>query len=465
MNFEFIHRIITHFLVFRLIFDLYKARVGIASAADIESAIAPLAVLVNRYGLLMPALLCGAVEALASVLLLFTYGVDGTINRTLPLLEARSETIFLAVYAFICSRSTLLCSRVLVYIRSTTIARTAMHFQHPVIPIAHRTLTFFFVENYFASSFTYLKNLPHRLCNYARREGNEKIFNPGKRIIRGPKSEYFFLALAYRATFLVFSMVVFSMSIPIAFLFVYAFDVNSVVIDIDDGHSGEESVDNTLCGTFEDGEVKASSDGGDEVVKEAVVEEQSVCEEGPEGVVVGQVPGIKEKMQWFDYVLKEESHKVSEEKNEDEKKVDAPKQQFGGKTSRLTPFAVPFVPRFARAPQAATAPAFAPVMPVYRAPTVFRPSFPARRASVDWAPTSASLPFLPAPIPTNRSVPPTHWAPAPIVPVVLEAPKRRGGRGGKANKSVDGAELVKKGPSRKERHMKLMGVRAKEGST
>ncbi|KAF9561079.1 hypothetical protein CPC08DRAFT_817902 [Agrocybe pediades] len=96
MNFEFIHRIITHFLVFRLIFDLYKARVGIASAADIESAIAPLAVLVNRYGLLMPALLCGAVEALASVLLLFTYGVDGTINRTLPLLEARSETIFLA---------------------------------------------------------------------------------------------------------------------------------------------------------------------------------------------------------------------------------------------------------------------------------------------------------------------------------------------------------------------------------
>ncbi|KAF9561082.1 hypothetical protein CPC08DRAFT_446945 [Agrocybe pediades] len=169
-------------------------------------------------------------------------------------------------------------------------------------------------------------------------------------------------------------------------------------------------------------------------------------------------------MHWFDDVLKEESHKASEEQNVDEK-VHAPKQQSVGKNSRLTPFAVPFVPKFARAPQVPPAPA--QVMPVYKAPIVFRPSFPqaARRASVDWAPTFTSLPRMPAPlIPTSRSMPPTHWAPAPIVPVVLEAPKRRGGRGGKANKSVDGAEPVKKGPSRKERHMKLMGVRAKESS-
>ncbi|KAF9561081.1 hypothetical protein CPC08DRAFT_817903 [Agrocybe pediades] len=300
--------------------------------------------------------------------------------------------------------------------------------------------------------------------------------------------------------FLAFAVAVFSISIPIAFLYVYALDVGSILIHTDeeysqafveevnfeeadcirdgsttlsfasdDNSSGvlstavgpEEDQDDTLCGT-----IKASSDGGVEGVQEVVPEEKV------EPVVMEQVKDQK-VMQWFEDdedVFEEcEEHEdvqvVSEEETRKvEEKVDAPKQQFVGKNSRLTPFAVPFVPKFARAPQVPPAPA--EVMPVYKAPIVFRPSFPqaARSASVDWAPTFASLPFLPAPIPTSRSMPPTHWAPAPIVPVVLGAPKRRGGRGGKANKSVDRAKPVKKGPSRKERHIKLMGVRATESA-
>ncbi|KAF9561094.1 hypothetical protein CPC08DRAFT_447718 [Agrocybe pediades] len=506
MNLEFIQRIITNFLTLMPIFDFVKARIGIATVADISTSITPLAILVNRYGLFKPALLCAIVEVFALAVSFYTCGIDEAVTRTIPLLEARSKVIFFAAYASIFTRLSHLGSKAIAYARSTAVAQTVTLFHRPALlsaHIIHHIITFFFGELYLASTIIYFENLPRRLCDYARRQGKEKILYPGKRIIGKTRSEYPFLAFAYRAVFLSFAAAVFFISVPIAFLYLYALDVGSVLIHTDEAYSqafveevsfeeadsvrdgtttlrfasddsssgvlstavgSEEGQDDTSCGT-----AKASSDGGVEGVQEVVHEEKV------ESVVMEQVKDQK-VLHWFEddedvfeeceehedvqVVLEQETRKV-----EDAKKVDAPKQpeEVVGKTSRLTPFAVPFVPKFSRTRQAAPAPAHAPVMPVYRVPIVFRPSLPTRSASVDWAPTFTSLPRMPAaPIPTSRSMPPTHWAPALIVPVVLEVPKRRGD---KEIKSGDGVEPVKRGLSRKERHRKLMGVRAKESAT
>ncbi|KAF9561065.1 hypothetical protein CPC08DRAFT_762305 [Agrocybe pediades] len=113
-----------------------------------------------------------------------------------------------------------------------------------------------------------------------------------------------------------------------------------------------------------------------------------------------------------------------------EKKVGHENVCAAGQTTRLTPFAAPFVPRFVRKP----IPIPAPVVP------------------------TRSTPAPPPPIPTSQSTP-THWAPARTVSVVLEAPRRRGGRARKANEGAD-AVSGSKGLSRKERHKKLMGLAA-----
>ncbi|KAF4617182.1 hypothetical protein D9613_005627 [Agrocybe pediades] len=69
--------------------------------------------------------------------------------------------------------------------------------------------------------------------------------------------------------------------------------------------------------------------------------------------------------------------------------------------------------------------------------------------------------------PTSRTVDQTrrtssHWSPAPAVSVVLEAPRRRGGRGSKAggNKEAKDVEITKPGEklSRRQRHLQLMGA-------
>ncbi|KAF9561077.1 hypothetical protein CPC08DRAFT_750145, partial [Agrocybe pediades] len=62
------------------------------------------------------------------------------------------------------------------------------------------------------------------------------------------------------------------------------------------------------------------------------------------------------------------------------------------------------------------------------------------------------------PVTQNRSMSASYWAPpAPIVPIVIEAPRRRGGRGSGKNGAKD-AEMVKPngGLSRKQRRMLLI---------
>ncbi|KAF4617183.1 hypothetical protein D9613_005626 [Agrocybe pediades] len=118
-----------------------------------------------------------------------------------------------------------------------------------------------------------------------------------------------------------------------------------------------------------------------------------------------------------------------------EKKVGHEKVCAAGQTTRLTPFAAPFVPKFVRKPVPIPA-------PVVHSQSTF------------------DLP--PPPIPTGQSTP-AHWAPARTVSIVLEAPRRRGGRARKATEGADGA-TASKGLSRKERHKKLMGLTAKDRS-
>ncbi|KAF4617578.1 hypothetical protein D9613_005639 [Agrocybe pediades] len=333
MYFDFIQGIITYFLL-EPVLDFFKARLGTTTVAHtVESSLTPLAILIKRYGVFKPALLCATVEVIAHVVNLFLHGVDGSVTRTMPLLESRTKTIFLAAYVFICSHLSSLGWATDKPFKSTAIAQTALHFQEPalrVLHIAQSILKFFFGENYFASHITYFKTLPRRFCNYARRQGKEKIIKPGKRTIRRMRRKYPFIAFACRAAFLVFAVAVFSVSIPVAFLYVCAMDVDAALIDIDEEHSmafieevdfdGAESfcdettlnVENddrssiilsimgvegdldTIC-DIEDSVVKRYLDMGTEVVVEVAVEEQSVCEERTGEVIMASVLAVEKE--------------------------------------------------------------------------------------------------------------------------------------------------------------------------
>ncbi|KAF9561093.1 hypothetical protein CPC08DRAFT_762334 [Agrocybe pediades] len=335
MYFDFIQGIITYFLL-EPVLDFFKARLGITTVAHtVESSLTPLAILIKRYGVFKPALLCATVEVIALVVNLFLHGVDGSVTRTMPLLESRTKTIFLAAYVFICSHLSSIGWATDKPFKSTAIAQTALHFQEPalrVLHIAQSILKFFFGENYFASHITYFKTLPRRFCNYARRQGKEKIIKPGKRTIRRMRRKYPFIAFACRAAFLVFAVAVFSVSILVAFLYVFAMDVDAVLIGIDEEHSMafieeadldeadsfyydttldvenddnsssilsimdvEEDFDDTIC-DIEDSVVKRYLDMGAEVDVEVAVEEQSVCEERTGEVIMASVLAVEEEV-------------------------------------------------------------------------------------------------------------------------------------------------------------------------
>ncbi|KAF4617181.1 hypothetical protein D9613_005628 [Agrocybe pediades] len=135
-----------------------------------------------------------------------------------------------------------------------------------------------------------------------------------------------------------------------------------------------------------------------------------------------------------------------------EKKVEPGKALSAGlgQISRLTPFAAPFVPRFTRTP----VPILASAAPIPPAPSIFHQLPPSQTIPAHWPHAPP-----PPPIPASQSTP-AHWGPARTVPVVLEAPRRRGGRGCKGIENTEGA-AASKGPSRKERHIKLMGLATK----
>ncbi|KAF9561076.1 hypothetical protein CPC08DRAFT_722977 [Agrocybe pediades] len=165
------------------------------------------------------------------------------------------------------------------------------------------------------------------------------------------------------------------------------------------------------------------------MVEEAVVEKEAVVsaveESGP--AVMGRE--VEEKVM---VLVDLNGAEVLSESVPIENKVGHANVCGAGQTTRLTPFAAPFVPRFVRKP----IPIPAPVVPTH----------------------STAAP--PPPIPTSQGTP-AHWAPARNVSVVLEAPRRRGGRARKATEGADGA-TTSKGLSRKERHKKLMGLTAKD---
>ncbi|KAF9561071.1 hypothetical protein CPC08DRAFT_817895 [Agrocybe pediades] len=394
-----------------------------------------------------------------------------------------------------------------------------------LLHIPHHIFTFLFGEDYLASTILYIKSLPCRVGNYAVRQTEKKILQPCGRMLEKTKKDPILafmlrVALPLFAISVFWTSIVAAVFLACALdlatkmgnkhrgLFIEGIleteDVDITLLSIaqeDDSSSTLSIMDATLF-SFDDGVFKVQGSSDDvaamvEKVDEAtvVVEdvvyqdvEEEVYEDAIEGVLVQEDVEevikvvIKEQVEVqvkedvleaaADVEISKEADEVVKMEEEAvvsavegsgpavmggevgekvmelvdlngaeppsargslEKKVVHETVVPAGQTTHLTPFAAPFVPRFVRKP----IPIPAPVVP-----------------------TCSTLNPPPPSIPTSQSTP-AHWAPARTVSVVLEAPRRRGGRARKATEGAEGA-TASKGLSRKERHKKLMGLTAKD---
>ncbi|KAF9561074.1 hypothetical protein CPC08DRAFT_750143 [Agrocybe pediades] len=519
--FEFLERQITHFLV--PAYHLLQARLGANITINPQAFIAPLSILFEGYGVSTTALVCAIVEIIALVVLIFTHGLEGTVmDLTLPYLFSRLKIVFLFIYVTFASPASPLASKSTIYIQSAFIIRPALESQpgYSLLNIPRYVFTFLFGEDYYLTSTTsYLKNLHYRVSNYAIRQMEKKILHPSRRMLEKTKKDPI-LAFMFRVAFPLFAISVFWTSIVTAFFVACALDLATKVSAMPkkcpglfiEGVVEAEDVDITMLSIFStlsimDATLCDVDDGVFKLITAAVVEEEvdeeaiAVVEDvvGPKDVFEDAIEGVVEEVvDVVDVVSKEEVQvevketvfeavdevevskeaveavKMEEETVVEKEAVVSAVEESGaavmdgkvgekvsvlgdlngakppsvshalekkagcetvcavGQTTRLTPLAAPFVPRFVRKsipiPATATAP-------------------------------TRSTPAIPPPIPINQSTP-AHWAPARTVSVVLEAPRRRGGRACKATEGADGT-TAGKSLSRKERHKKLMGLAAK----
>ncbi|KAF9561057.1 hypothetical protein CPC08DRAFT_446518 [Agrocybe pediades] len=242
MLFEFIKAQLSR--CFRSALDLFNVRVDIATTGDIEATILPLALLIRRHGAFKAALLCTVVENLACTVLFTTYGIDGAIARTLPFLGARAEAVLFVLYIYTFNRLSLLLTEVASYLGDTFIGRIASNLGHPVfriIRVVHWIFTLLCGEDHLASTITRLKILPLRVFDCMMRQGEKKIYIPLQRSLDGMKAGNRMLGVACRMAFEMVAITVFSLSIFMAFVFVYTIDADTIFVD--SGHGFVEDME------------------------------------------------------------------------------------------------------------------------------------------------------------------------------------------------------------------------------
>ncbi|KAF9561101.1 hypothetical protein CPC08DRAFT_762341 [Agrocybe pediades] len=258
MLFQFIKERLAE--VFETAIDLFNARVGANANTSRDSGdrgVVPLAILIRRYGLFKTAIIAAAMEAMACFFLVS--GVQRSVERTFPVLVSRAYAVFhVVVYGYVLEWLSVQGRKALAYLDRTTVGRLAMQCKDPaysLIRVADKTLRMVFGER-------------HAQCQN-RRLLVRKVYRGCKRhIIRFQATKYPPFAFVCRVAFKLVAITLFGASIIFAFLFIYAIDLDSVPVEIDEVYSqgfieeveeddgtsssnmGNES---TLCGNEERG--------------------------------------------------------------------------------------------------------------------------------------------------------------------------------------------------------------------
>ncbi|KAF9561096.1 hypothetical protein CPC08DRAFT_750156 [Agrocybe pediades] len=450
---------------------------------DVQLSISPLTFLVNKHGRMTAALFCAVVECFVCIGLLASCGIHAAIASTTPVMAARVYIIVLALWDYLLRHSTRLATNSLAYLDRTLLAQVVLLHLNPAlfsIRLAHLIFVFFFGDNY---------------IKYLGRHGKMKIYNPCHRQLRSWMSTYPFFWFVCAVVFDAIALLIFTTSVMIAFVFVYALDATAGQEDrhwagIKDTEGGGAS------------NLNKSYIPGDEISK-ALVRVAEVSEFSHTGIVL-EYEVEKPKVKIFSgLVLFSDEDAFADGGVTHDKALDSPvlacsivplveavgspRVKFPGTQKakiRFTPLADDFVPNLKgleasiHAPSSSSSTQKAKVRltpttdnfvhtlkgleasihaPSSRSPVSTPPTPPFVQPSPPTPPLIVKSNARP-PVTQNRSMSSSYWAPAaPTVPIVIEAPKRRGGSGSKGTKD---AEMVKPngGLSRRQRHMLLMGA-------
>ncbi|KAF4622339.1 hypothetical protein D9613_009246 [Agrocybe pediades] len=150
----------------------------------------------------------------------------------------------------------------------TAVGRAALRSKRPAICVAHlahRLLTFLFLgEDYITLTTIYFKTLLRCVFKFAGRQAKKKIYRPCKRKVRSLRKLHPLFSFICATLFEVFAAVVIGVSTVVAFLFMFAMDMDlaaivtvvvvvnekiddvTTVVSIEDGVHSEDG-ETTLC--------------------------------------------------------------------------------------------------------------------------------------------------------------------------------------------------------------------------
>ena len=262
-------RVINFVAISKPALDILNERLAVETGGVVKLSIMPISALVSRHGRFETAVMCAAVENVACLLLLHTYGSQGAVDRTIPVIEARAQDVFYAAYVYTLNYLLVLVMNTAKYLENTVIGKTVLKMKSPslhLISLADTILSFFFGEDYLMSVINYFKAIPLRVWNYFIRQAEKRVCIPCKKMVH--KMQEFSAVVTFLSR-RIFEAAVFSvlcMSVVFAFFSVYALDEKPlpIITEMEEHSRAFEDVDEVVEEDEEkDEEVEKYEDGGE----------------------------------------------------------------------------------------------------------------------------------------------------------------------------------------------------------
>jgi len=178
----------------------------------------------------------------ACLVLLHTYGLQGAVGYTLPILGSRVQVTFFAAYVFLVNYFHFLVTRAFNRFKRTAVGKVALELKDPALNFAlavHLIFCMLFGQEYLLSTMDYCNNLLLHLLNRVSGEVMTRVYTPWRARVQSMQKSSAFFAFICRRAFEFGVFTILGISILFAFLSVCALDESSLVVSISEerGHA------------------------------------------------------------------------------------------------------------------------------------------------------------------------------------------------------------------------------------
>ncbi|KAF4613660.1 hypothetical protein D9613_007462 [Agrocybe pediades] len=303
---------------------LLRERLSVPSATGVKISATPLPILVTRHGRFRIAVLCSLVECMAFFGLVYSYGVQGYVDVTLPLLGSRVWVVCCAAVSHVASYLYSLCRKLATYILDTAVGGFVLRLKHPVflvVQTTHSLLSLLLGEGYIGLTLDHIKGLLSFFTGCALGLAQRKVYKPCRERFDEKKRSSYLVAFICGRALELFALLVWGLSVVFAFVLVYALDkshFHPLLFDVEDHgrvfSGGVEVVDNGNASEEEEEPTLADSVGSDS--SSALNVEESESEETVWDDVISDIKGLLDVH--FEEVLPVKEDEGDEEEDTEE---------------------------------------------------------------------------------------------------------------------------------------------------